>query len=232
MINSFDASITVGQKDYEFLKTLSPRANVALIPNGVDTDCFYPIEKEKSGYPIMIFSGNMKFLPNIDAVLYFYNDIFPLVRSKIPNIRLYIVGASPPEKIKRLSNDENVVVTGYVDDIRTFIAKADVVICPMRMGAGIKNKILEAMAMGKAVISTLIGAEGIDAINRENILISNSPGDFVENIIAILSNDELRNKITKNARKLINENYTWDICSRRYEELYTNQLGTAKNTKR
>ena len=228
MINSFDASITVGQKDYEVLKTLSPHANVALIPNGVDTDFFYPLAKEYSDYQILIFQGNMSFLPNIDAVIYFYNDIFPLVRSKIPNIRIYIVGSSPPEKIKRLSNDANVVVTGYVDDIRAYIAKADIVICPMRMGGGIKNKILEAMSSERVVISTSIGAEGIDAINRENILISNSPGDFVENIIAILSNSELRNKITKNARKLINENYTWDICSGRYEKLYADLLRTAQ----
>ncbi len=228
MINSFDASITVGKKDYEVLKTLSPHANVALIPNGVDTDFFYPLAKEYSDYLILLFHGNMSFLPNIDAVLYFYNDIFPFVRSKIPDIRLYIVGASPPEKIKRLSNDANVVVTGYVDDIRTYIAKADIVICPMRMGGGIKNKILEAMSSERVVISTSVGAEGIDAINRENILISNSPGDFAENIMAILSNNELRNKITKNARKFINENYTWDICSGRYEKLYANLLRTAE----
>jgi glycosyltransferase involved in cell wall biosynthesis len=126
-----------------------------------------------------------------------------------------------------LTEDENVVVTGYVEDIRTYIAKADVVVCPMRKGGGIKNKILEAMSLGRAVVSTSIGAEGVDVTNGQDILISDTPAEFAESINRILSDKCLRDRVVTNARKLIDNNYSWDICANKYIKLFED----LKNTK-
>lgn len=225
MTQEFDASITVGKKDYDVLKSLSSDANIVLIPNGVDTEYFHPKQKkEHTNHHILIFSGNMSFPPNIDAVMYFYHDIFPLIRAKIPSVRFFIVGTSPGEKIRTLSRDVNVLVTGYVDDIRPYIWKADVVVCPMRTGGGIKNKILESMSSGRPVVTTSIGAEGIDVRHNENIKIADTPEEFSNCVLDLLSEQSLADKIAQNAHELIDRSYTWNICSRKYEELYENLL--------
>jgi glycosyltransferase involved in cell wall biosynthesis len=227
IIKYFDLSIVVGKKDYEVLKALSPDANVALIPNGVDTAYFNKLPENISEYPVLTFFGKISTPPNVDAVKYFYHSIFPIIRAKIPGIRFHIVGSSPTDEIKKLTEDENVVVTGYVEDIRTYIAKADVVICPMRKGGGIKNKILEAMSLGRAVVSTSIGAEGVDVTNGQDILISDTPAEFAESINRILSDKCLRDRVVTNARKLIDNNYSWDICANKYIKLFED----LKNTK-
>jgi polysaccharide biosynthesis protein PslH len=228
MIGTYDLTITVGEKDYEVLKWLSPNANIEFIPNGVDTNFYHPLPEEKKIKPALIFTGNMSFAPNVDAVMYFYNDIFPLVRSKIPDIQLYIVGTSPTDMIKRLSEDNNVIVTGYVDDIRKYIARADVIICPLRIGCGIKNKILEAMSMEKCVVSTSIGAEGINVKNFENILISDNPAEFADMVVKGTCDSKLRERIAKNAKELIQKKYTWDICSDNYARLYEGLIKSHK----
>jgi glycosyltransferase involved in cell wall biosynthesis len=219
-VSYFDASITVGKKDYDMLKGMSPDANVYLIPNGVDTDYFHPLPLKNAESPTVMFVGNMKTPPNIDAVKYFYYQIYPLIKLKIPEVRFFIVGAFPPKEILRLSEDRSVTVTGFVEDIRTFIAEADIVVCPMRKGGGIKNKILEAMSSGRAVVSTSLGAEGIDAKNGENIIVSDSPAEFAESVINILNDKHFRDSIRKKALELIQNHYTWDRCSREYDILY------------
>lgn len=223
-MDNFDLSITVGKKDFTVLKRLSPNADIALISNGVDIDYFYPWTEVPSDYPILIFFGNMNFRPNIDAITYFCHAVFPIVRKKIPDIHLYIVGANPTEQIRRLAKEKNIVVTGYVDDIRNYIAKADIVICPMRIGGGIKNKNLEAMSSGRVVISTSIGVEGLEVSHGKNILIANTPDEFAENIESVLNDRALRNNIINNARELIREHYTWNISFEKYERLYENLL--------
>lgn len=229
MIREFDLCITVGKQDFEVLKLLSPDANVFLIPNGVDTDYYYVLPKSSSGHPTLIFFGNMSFPPNVDAVMYFYREIFPLVRVGVPDVRLLVVGKSPYESIKKLGEDENVVVTGYIEDTRKYIAMADVVICPMRIGGGIKNKILEAMSLGRAVVSTSIGAEGINVTSGENILIADTPAEFADSTIKMLNDSSFRERMIRNARELINEHYTWDECSKKYEELCEGILKVSSN---
>lgn len=228
-IKKFDAVITVGKKDLQVLSGLAPHANIALIPNGVDTEYYHPLPREISECPVVVFFGKMTTPPNRDAVLYFYRDIFTYVRKTLPTVRFYVVGESPPEEVRQLSKDENIIVTGYVDDIRKYVSMADVVVCPMRKGGGIKNKILEAMSMGRAVVSTSIGAEGVDVTHGRNIMIADNPEEFAEHVLKLLSDEKLRDKIVVNAGKLVNEKYTWGISCRKYERLCEDLIGSRKD---
>jgi glycosyltransferase involved in cell wall biosynthesis len=224
VMNLFDASITVGAKDYEVLTSLAPDANVVLIPNGVDAEYFSVAPNRDSPRPTVLFTGNMSFPPNIDAVTYFHDEVFPLIRKHVANARFVIAGTSPPGRIRRLSDGESVVVTGYVDDIRTVMAEADVIVVPMRIGGGIKNKILESMAFGKPVVATSVGAEGVNARNGESILIADAPVEIANAVMRLLRDPALCDRIAAEARKLIEEKYTWNTAAERYEAVFENVL--------
>jgi len=216
----FNACTTVGEKDFTVLKSLSPDANISVIPNGVDIAYFCPQPEVPEDFPSLVFSGVMDYPPNVDAVISFYARIFPIIRAKMPNTHLFIVGSSPNAQIERLSADENVTVTGYVDDIRPWIARGSVIICPMRMGAGMKNKILEAMALGKPVVSTRMGAEALNVVHGTNIMIADSPEEFAASILELISNQSLRSNIAGKGKELVETQYAWDYCATRYEFLY------------
>ncbi len=224
----FDACVTVSEIDRSVFKSLSPDANISVIPNGVNTSYFRPLQDVSEDLPSLVFSGNMNFPPNVDAVLYFYNYIFPLIKDSIHNVHFYIVGSSPVEDIKQISDDKNVTVTGYVDDIRQSISKASIIICPMRLGAGIKNKILEAMSMQKPIVSTSLGAQGINVSNGEDILLADSPKEFADKVVELLNNQSLRQQIALNGRKLVERDYTWEMVGKKYEALYQRTINTYK----
>lgn len=130
----------------------------------------------------IIFSGLMDKPVNIDACIFFYNEIFPKILKRKPNIKFYIVGPNPSYKIKRLKNN-NVSIIGAVDDIRRYLRKAGLIVCPLRIGSGTRNKVLQAMALGKSVVSTTIGAEGIEVTSGKDIIIADRPEEFAENVL-------------------------------------------------
>lgn len=220
-------NLCIVKSDYDkkILKSYLPSVNVHAIPNGVDVEYFNPqvvynINKElfnRDKY--IVFFGDMSWAVNVQAVLFFYNNIFPLIRKKYPTIKFYIVGRKPSPEIKNLQKDPNVVVTGAVDDVRPYIACSAVVIAPMISGGGIKNKVLQAMAMGKAVITTSVGARGIRAEHLKEIIVADNPEDFASYIIKLLENPKLRKKIGYRARKLIEMEYTWDRVAEKFETL-------------
>lgn len=200
-------------EDNKYLKQYAPHANLEVLPNGVDTDYFV----HGSGVPgnginaeekAIIFFGNFEYPPNVDGLKYFLNDIFPSIREKAPGCNLYVVGKKPPEWAKET---DKIIVTGYVEDIREYLQKAAVVICPIRFGAGTRIKILEAMAMGKPVVSTSLGCEGIDVNPGQNIEVADEPGEFVLKTVNLLEDIMLRNKIGQEARILVEKKYSWDI---------------------
>jgi len=210
-------------------KTIEKRSNLKqleIVPNGVDLSYFATqrIPEEENS---LIFIGSMDVIWNVDAVLYFYKKIFPVIREKITDIKLYIVGRNPSPKIKQLNRDPNVIVTGDVLDVRPFIARSALSIVPMRVGAGIKNKILESMAMKKPVISTAIGAEGIEVRDNEDILIADDPYDFALNAVKMLENGYLRNRLVENGYKLVRKKYSWvsvvDDLERIYQSMIANE---------
>ncbi|MCX6660486.1 MAG: glycosyltransferase, partial [Candidatus Bathyarchaeota archaeon] len=205
----FDYCVMVSSVDRIAAESHSGLSNIVVIPNGTDTSYFTPMNLE-SDFPSLLYFGVMSGRKNVNSVLRFYRDIYPMIVEKCPTIRLYIVGANPPKDITDLSKDRSVVVTGFVSDIRPYIAASSVVIVPTSEGAGMKNKVLEAMAMRKPVVTTSIGAIGIKAKHGIHILIADSPKEFANRTLELIDNKELGRRIGTNARRLVEEEYSWE----------------------
>lgn len=217
----FDNCIIASSKDKEFLERLSPHSGlkISVISNGIDTEYFSP-QAVKEDFPSLVFTGDMSYPPNEDAMFYFCADILPLIEKSYPDIKLYIVGGNISPELKRfISGKKNVILTGFVKDIRPCLAKAVVSICPLRVGTGVKNKVLEAMAMGKAVISSSIGQEGIDILPETDVVTDNPEG-FAQRTIKLLSNKDLRDKIAFEGRKIVEASYNWKIFAERLDKIY------------
>ncbi|MBI4640993.1 MAG: glycosyltransferase [Candidatus Tectomicrobia bacterium] len=224
MVTRFEVSIVVSKDDARHLQQRSPGASIESIPLGVDCDYFSPRICKESPNPLIIFSGAIYFPPNLDAVNYFYYEIFPFIRQKVPGAHFMVVGKNPPQEIRELGKDSDVTVTGYVEDIRPYIAQGTVVICPMRTGAGIKIKLLEALALEKAVVSTSIGASGLDLKDHEHLLIADDKVAFADRVVALLNDPSMRQKLARQGRRWIKERYSWEAAAEHYEILYTDLL--------
>ena len=230
----FDACLVVTQQDKDLLTSLCPQINCLVLPNGVDTEYFSPTDVREE-FPSLVFVSDMSGRPTIDNVLYFYNIIYPLIRKEVPQVKLYLVGRNPAKEIAKLASDQSVIVTGYVDSVKPYLAKSSIFIAPMILGTGIKNKVLEAMAMGKCVVTTSIGAQGINATSGEDIVIADDPKEFAAWVIKLLKDSQLRKTLGDNARKVIEAKYTWkriagsldqifrEVVSR-HEEMYASPL--------
>jgi polysaccharide biosynthesis protein PslH len=171
-----DHVLAVSENDRAFFLQYIAPDRISVIPTGVDTEYFQPSPGAEQP-DTMAFTGTMDWMPNEDGVVYFNDKIFPLVRHEIPDAAFWAVGRRPPRRIQALASG-NVVVTGAVDDIRPYLGKAAVCVVPLRSGSGTRIKIFEAMAMGKAVVSTTMGAEGLPVRHGENIVLADDPADF------------------------------------------------------
>jgi sugar transferase (PEP-CTERM/EpsH1 system associated) len=181
---------------------------VTILPNGVD-ERFLTTE-ERSEKDWIVFLGRMDYFPNVDAARYFANEVFPEIRKEFPDMEFVIVGKEPNKKVKQLSENDSVKITGYVDEPERYLAQARVVVAPMRFATGIQNKILEAMAVGKPVVTTRGGAEGIEASPGTHIVVSDLDEDFPEDVMELLRSPVKRNQIGSAARERIRERYTWE----------------------
>lgn len=209
----FDAGIYVSKTHLELSKPFLPK-QCYIIPPGVDLNYFKPLEMP-SETPIIVFCGTMRYPPNILGVIHFYYKVYPYIKKEIPDIKFYVVGRNPDRRIKKLSLDPSVIVTGAVDDVRPYYSKADVFVNPITVDdGGIKNKVLEAMAMGKAVVSTPLGVRDIGVTDNENVVVAKNDREFAEKVIELLRDEKERKRIGKNARKFVEENYSWEKQSR------------------
>lgn len=217
LMDYFEEYWIISQEDRDALESNQKFSNIQIIPNGVDIEYFKNTE-EGSGRKSIIFVGYMS-VESIDAVFYFYDHILPIVRKEVPDVLFYIVGANPPDKVKALEKDKNIIVTGYVEDLREYYKKASVAIAPMRFVAGMQNKILEAMSMSLPVVSTFYGNEGINAKDGESIFVEDKPEHFAQKVILLLKNNEIRKKMGNSARKFVEENYSWYRVFERVNEV-------------
>ena len=209
MYRNADKVLTLTPQGKEELLEICPELDIAVVPHGVDVEDFSFSElngEEKS----IVFVGNYLHYPNVDAVLYFQREIWPLVKSQLPEVKFYVVGQAPPPEIQSLSQDKAIIVTGRVNDVRPYLKKGRVFICPVRLGGGFRGKILEAMAIGRPVVSTSLGAEGIPAVHRENIIVADNPEEFTQGILDLMNDDKFFERIRKKARFLVEEKYAWE----------------------
>lgn len=209
--------LTEGDKN-DILKydpSLAPR--IEIVPHGVDVKVFNPkLRKPEKG--AIVFLGNYGHEPNWDAVLWFYHEIFPQVKKEIPYAKFYMVGRAPTPAMRKIAQqDKSVVVTGFVEDVRDYLKLAEVFVVPVRLGGGFRGKTLEGMAMGLPVVSTSLGAWGIKGHDGVHFLVADDAASFAEKVIQLLKDKSLADKIAKNARKLIEENYSWEAGAKRLE---------------
>jgi glycosyltransferase involved in cell wall biosynthesis len=204
------------------IENLVPGIRTETIPNGVDTG-FYTVDAARtfnSADHNLIFLGAMDYLPNFDGIRFFCKEVFDILQKHLPDIQLTIIGRNPPESIERLEK-ENLTVTGFVEDVRQWIQRADLMVVPIRIGGGTRIKILEGMAQGIPVISTRIGAEGIQADHEENIFFADTSQEMIEGIIKLLKDPDLRKKIADGGRKLVEEKYDWNVSGKKLLAAYS-----------
>jgi polysaccharide biosynthesis protein PslH len=204
-----DLVLAVSQADRDvFARLISPE-KLALIPTGVDIEYFSPralAEEENT----LVFSGSMDWLPNEDGIVYFVQEILPLISQRIPGVKLTVVGRRPSRALQMLAAEypTQVQLTGWVDDVRPYLNKGAVYIVPLRVGSGTRLKIFEAMSMAKAVVSTTIGAEGLP-VSQAEILLADSPGDFAKCVVNLLQDSLTRHRLGAAARQLVESRYSW-----------------------
>jgi glycosyltransferase involved in cell wall biosynthesis len=209
-----DIVLTVTEDDAISLQKEIKNLNTKIIPN---IHCVvYPTNDQNRNE--IIFVGGFKHDPNIDAVIYFCEEIFPRIRKIKPEARFTIVGSNPPENIRSLSNDF-VTVTGYVPETTPYLQKSYISVAPLRYGAGMKGKVGEAMAHGIPVVSTSIGAEGMGLTDRENIMIADSPENFSKSVIELFFDQDLYKRIQKNSLDYIEKNYTKEIVGEKIKHI-------------
>ncbi|MGQ9458358.1 MAG: glycosyltransferase, partial [Anaerolineae bacterium] len=169
--------------------------------------------------PALVFTGKMDFRPNVDGVLWFWQEVWPLVRAKAPEAHFYVVGQRPHPRLAPLVEDPSVTVTGFVPDVRPYIANAAVYVIPLRIGGGTRLKVLEAMAMGKAIVSTSLGCEGFPLRSGEHLLMADTPGAFAEAVLILLEDAPKRKALGAVAQALAATQYDWAALVPRLEEI-------------
>jgi polysaccharide biosynthesis protein PslH len=219
-----DTVLAVSNEDAAALRRIAPGVKPVVVPNGVDTEYYKWERPSGSGKAEMLFTGTMDYRPNVDAVRWFTSDILPLISSRRGDARLHVVGRAPVPSVARIPEKRpEVVVTGQVQDVRPYFRQSDVFVVPMRMGGGVRLKILEALAMGLPVVSTTMGAEGTGLVNGEEILLADTPEQFASEVLRLLDSPELRERIAAAGRKVAEERFDWSRVTppllQAYEEL-------------
>lgn len=215
-----DLGITVSEIDKKILKALCPDAKLEVIENGVDTDTFNP-GSEKIDDNTLLWVGGFGYYPNSEAVFYFLEKIYPLVKKECPDVQLKIVGGSVPDRLKKYAAiDTSVKLLGFVDDPLPYIQGATVFIVPILSGSGTRLKTLEAMSAGKAIVTTTVGCEGIEGVDGEHYLIADEPEEFAKKIILATNDKALRQSLGENARSLARQKYDWRIIYGKMNSIY------------
>ena len=223
-----DRVLAVSDADAAALQSLVPGLAVTVIPNGIDTQTYRPpisnlqspISNLQPPTSNLVFTGTMDFRPNVDAVLWFAQRVLPRVRAELPGAHFVVVGQHPHRRLDPLREDPAVTLTGWVEDTRPYIAQAAVYVAPLRMGGGTRLKLLEAMAMGKAVVATRLGAEGYPVTDGCELLLADTPADFAAAVVALLRAPERRAELGRAARAFVEQRYDWRVIVPRVETVY------------
>ena len=205
---SCDLIITNSLVDECVVKELSGSSRTMTINNGVDMEFFTPSLSEIDPN-MLVFSGVMGYHPNEDAALYFARDILPLIRAKCPYVEFWIVGSQPSDRVNELKQIPGIHVTGHVEDVRPFVRKAAVYVCPLRIGSGVKNKILAAMAMQKPTVATSLSIDGLNLADDREVLLADEPQDFADKVVRLLTDQKAAQQLGANGLARVQGEYSW-----------------------
>ena len=222
--DKFDMNLAVSELDKDLLKNITGVENIEVIENGVDINYFSPSSSNLKNNNI-IFAGRLDQYSNRKSIYYFCTKVWPLIKNKFPDMRLTIIGNNPSSKLVEIAgNDSNIQLLGYVDDVRPYFSKALISVCPIIDGGGTRIKILDALAMGMPIISTSIGCEGIDVTPGDDVLIADTPEEFVEKVEKIVSDVGIRKRMCVNARKTAENKYSWNAIGIKLDRLYSKYM--------
>ena len=241
----FDYSVVCSEKEADLFMNQNPHiTDITVIPNGVDYQYFSPEGSSRSNgivefskeeqndnpgnrqqnSPVCLFTGAMDYHANVDGVTWFCKRIFPRLRATFPNAQFYIVGGNPARKLQGLGDTNGIKVTGFVEDIRPYYHMADVCVVPLRLARGVQNKVLEAMAMGKAVVATSKAIAGINAIPGEHLLVEDNAKGFADAVSVLLKDLPLRTQLAAKARRFVKVYYNWQVNMKKFEDLLHGDL--------
>lgn len=220
----FDVVMAVSQEDAEALREAGGRDGIMVIPIAIDTDAQAQVSRRPSS-PHIVHVGTMYWPPNVEGITWFLDEIYPLVKAQVPNVRCTMIGARPPVKLlERAKADPSLTVTGYVDDPMPYLADASMMMIPLRAGGGMRVKILNALAQGIPMVSTSLGCEGISLTDGEDILIADDPKDFAAASVRLLTDAQLNKRITANGRRIVEQLYDYRHACRPLDAIYMPQV--------
>ncbi len=217
-----DRVVCVSEADAAAIQQLAPTSKIHIIPNGVDTE-FYWLEKVTSRHlppHTLVFTGTMDFRPNVDAMLWFAQDVLPLIKPRVPDVQVYIVGQRPHARLDVLRADPAITLTGAVDDTRPYIAAASVYIVPLRMGGGTRLKLLEALSLQAPVVSTTLGAEGFAVTGGEQLLLADDAASFARSVVELIDDRVRARSLGASGRLFAVQHYDWRNIVPKFEEVY------------
>jgi glycosyltransferase involved in cell wall biosynthesis len=228
VMRASDLVLAVADEDRAILRRLAPGANVGVVPNGVDTTYFSraALTRDRAGPlafapPTLVFSGTLDFRPNVDAMTWFVHEVLPRLRDRHPNLRLLVVGRRPAPALRQLARDGAIALTGEVPDARPYIAGASAYVVPMRIGGGVRLKLLEALSLEAPVVSTAMGAEGVAGLQGgEHCLLADDPAGFAAEVLRLIDDPALGRRLGAAGRALVREHYDWSTIVPRLEALY------------
>ena len=218
VVGEFDLNLVVSSLDALRLGEFCAGATTALVANGVDIDYFRPSDAASAEPGHLIMVSGMNWFPNLDAVLYMIESIWPILTSATPGVRLTIVGARPPRHVTELAaKDSRITVTGFVDDIRPYMDRAQIYLCPMRDGGGTRLKVLDALSMGKPIVATTMALEGIGVVPEQDVLVGDTPEVFVRQIQRLIQDQALRQRLSTNGRTFVEQRFSWEVIGQQLQ---------------
>ncbi|HJQ69739.1 MAG TPA: glycosyltransferase family 4 protein [Blastocatellia bacterium] len=221
-VNRFDHVIAVSEKDRENMARMTGRARITVVPTGVDLKAYGQQPRNEPQEPLLVFTGSMDWEANIDGVEHFCSEIWPRVLKAVPRARFRIVGRNPHPRVRALAS-ESIEVTGTVPSVIDHLREAAVFVVPLRIGGGTRLKIYEAMAMGKAVVSTSVGAEGLDVEDGRDIMLADTSPAFADSIIKLLCDRQARERLECAAARLA-ARFDWSVIADRFEQVLADTI--------
>ncbi len=223
-----DHVLAVSEADAAALQTLVPGLAPTILPNGIDVSIYHPDLPPAPGMgeAALVFTGTMDFRPNVDAVIWFARQVLPRIRQVVPEAHFWVVGQRPHRRLDPLRGEPAVTLTGWVKDVQPYIAGAAVYVVPLRVGGGTRLKILEAMAMERAIVATRLGAEGFPVTHGRELLLADNPDGFAQAVVSLLRDPARRAELGRAARAFVQTHYDWSVLIPRLEAIYPHHVQT------